>query len=444
MTSTGGTVAVIGGGPAGMAAAWRLSAMGRHVRVYEAGPVPGGKLRTERVAGRGADVAVQLLSEGYDRTLALLREMGLGDRVVRSPGRDALWRGGRAHPLRYGSVPSMVASGALPTRLKLRMGMRYVPYLERHSGSLDLNAPVRGAEAGLDGESIAAWGREHLGEDFVEWLAYPLLAAYYGLTPEETGAGLFHALARSGMGVEVLGARGGFGALAAEMAAALERGGVELRTDAPVRALEASPGGVRVVLDGESVEHAAAILAVPPAAALALAPSVELLEGITVRSTASLVLATRTPVATGWFGLSVPRTEPAGAVLAAVCVQEEKGTEVVGPAGGSLVLVPAPAAGERWAGSAPEAALEEGLAALREVMPAAAADVEEARLVRLPDAVWVPAPGHFLRAAAFRQESLPPWLTLAGDYLVAPTVEGAVRSGLAAADRVARLISEAG
>jgi oxygen-dependent protoporphyrinogen oxidase len=388
-------------------------------------------------------VAVQLLSEGYDRTLALLGEMGVRDRMVGAPGRDALWREGRPHPLRYGSIPSMVASGALPTRLKLRMGLRYVPFLERHARALDLNAPERAAAAGLGEESIAVWGREHLGEEFVEWLAYPLLSAYYGVTPEETSAALFHALARSGMGVEVVGARGGFGELAAAMAASLENRRVEIRTDSPVRALEAAAGGVRVLLEGESVEHERVVLAIPPGPAAALLPSVELLEGIAVRATASLVLSTRIPIATGWFGLSIPRTEPAGETLAAVCVQGEKGTDVVGPGGGALVLVPAPGTGERWAGSSAGLALEEGMAALRQVMPAAAAEVEEARLVRLPDAVWAPTPGHFRRVAAFRQESLPSWLALAGDYLVTPTVEGAVRSGLSAADRVVRL-SEAG
>ncbi len=443
MTNTDGVTAVVGSGPAGMAAAWRLASAGRRVRVYESTSRVGGRLRTERVAGRGADVAVQLLSEDYDRTLALLGEMGLSDGMVGAPGRDALWRDGRPHPLRYGSITSMVASGALPTRLKLRMGLRYVPFLERHAGSLDLNAPVRAAAAGLDEESIAEWGRDHLGEDFVEWLAYPLLSAYYGVTPEETSAGLFHALARSGMGVEVVGARGGFGELAAAMGAALESRGVEIRTDARVLGLDPSPGGVRVVLDGETVEHERVILAIPPGPAAALVPSVELLKGIKVRSTASLVLATRTRMATGWFGLSVPRTEPAGETLAAVCVQGEKGTAVVGPGGGALVLVPAPATGARWAGSSSSVALEEGLAALRLIMPAAAAEVAEARLVRLPDAVWAPAPGHFRRVAAFRQESLPSWLALAGDYLVTPTVEGAVRSGFTAADRLTRL-SEAG
>lgn len=433
--------AVVGSGPAGLAAAWRLSEAGLGVCLYEGSSRLGGGLRTEEVAGRGADVVVQLFSADYSATLELLEAMGLADRVVSSPGEDAIWRKGRAHGLRYGSVPSMLASGALPTGLKLRMGLSYVPFLERHARSLDLNEPVRAARAGLDGESIADWGRQHVGEGFVEWLASPLLASYYGVTPEETGAGLFHALARAGMAVAVQGARGGFGELAHAMARVLAERGVELRAAAAVRGVEGSAGGVRVILEGAAEEHAGVVVAVPPAAAARLVPGVPLLDRVRVRSTAALVLATRRPLATGWFGLSIPRREPVGRTLAAVCVQEEKGTGVVGDTGGALVLVPTPAVGERWAGADAAAVLKEGLSALGEVLPNAPAEVEEGRLVRLEDGVWIPEAGHFSRVAAFDPDVLPGWLALAGDYLVAPTVEGAVRSGLVAADR---LIARAG
>lgn len=380
-------------------------------------------------------MAVQLLSTGYTATLGLLDAMELSDRMVPAPGRDALWRDGRVHPLRYGSMTSMAASGALPAGLKVRLGLRYAPFLERRGDSFDLNDPA--AADRLHETTIADWGAGEMGDAFVEWLAYPLLSAYYGVTPEETSAGFFHALARSGMGVEVVGARGGFGALAEEMSAALSLRGVEVRTDAPVRELAPTASGARVATDDGSAEHDAVVVALPAIAAAALLPELPLLDEIRTRSTAVLVLATRRPVGTGWFGLSIPRTEPAGATLAAVCVQAEKRTDVVGPEGGSLVLVPAPPVAERWAAAEAREVLAEAMAALRDVLPEVPDDVLEARLVRLEAAVWLPDPDHFARLSRFRHDSLPPWLALAGDYLVAPTVEGAVRSGLAAADRAA-------
>lgn len=434
-----GSVAVIGAGPAGLAAAWQLASGGRAVRVYEARDRVGGRLRTEEVSGSTADAVVQLLSADATRTRELLMGMGLSDRLVEVPGRDAIWRGGRAHGLRYGSAASMAASGALPTGLKLRLGIRYLPFLERHAAALDLSAPVRAAEAGLDGESIGSWGRRELGEDFVELMAYPLLASYYGVTPEETSAALFHALARAGLHVSILGVRGGVGPLAAAMARALTARGVEVRPGASVDGLEASASGVRVrVADGVE-DHAAAVVAVPAPAAARLVPEAGWLADVRTRSTATLVLAVDGALDTGWFGLTIPRRTPPGDVLAAVCVQSAKRTGIGADDGvESLVVIPAPAVGAEWAMATPAAALAAALPRLELVLPGIGDRVRGSRLVRLVDEVFVPAPGHFDRLRSLDPTPIRSRIALAGDYLVAPTVEGAVRSGLAAGRRLSR------
>ena len=435
-------MAVVGAGPAGLAAAWRLSSGGRRVTLYEARAEPGGRLRTEEFGETAADAAVQLLSDGYDRLLAMARDLGAADLLVRVPGRDALWRGGRAHALHYGSVTGMAASGALPMSLKLRMGLRYLPFLERHAGVLDLNDPARATAAGLDEESIAEWGRREVGDDFVELLVYPLLAAYYGITPEETSAAFFHALARAGMRVNVLGVRGGVRALAERLAAALAMRGVVVRMDAPVERLDAGPDGVAIGGPWGEAAHDAAILALPASDAARLVPGFDWLGGVRARATAALVLAMTDEVRTGWFGLSIPRAELAGSPLAAVCVQGEKETGVIRPGHGALVLVPAPAEAERWAVGEPAEVLARALPALDQLLPGARDRIAEARLVRIPAGGFIPYPGYFTRLAGYDEaarESLPARLALAGDWLVAPTVEGAVRGGLAAADRIAAL-----
>ena len=440
MTNPGGGVAVIGAGPAGLAAAWRLRAAGRAVTVYEARGEPGGRLRTEEVGETAADVAVQLLSAGYDRLLEMARDLDAASLLVRVPGRDALWRGGRAHGLRYGSVTGMAASGALPASLKLRMGIRYVPFLERNAAALDLNDPGRAAEGGLDAESIAEWGRRELGEDFVELLVYPLLAAYYGVTPEETSAGFFHALARAGLRVNVLGVRGGARALAESLAAGLRARGVTFRAGHAVERLHAGPNGIAVEGAGGSSGHDAAVVAVPADEAARLLPGFEWLAGVRPRATAALVLATAGDVRTGWFGLSIPRTELRDTRLGAICVQAEKETGVTRPGAGALVLLPTPAEAPSWAAGEAGEVLARALPDLDRVLPGVRERVTEARLVRLPAGGFVPYPGYLGRIAAFGEASaaLPDRVALAGDYLVGPTVEGAVRAGVAAADRLSR------
>jgi protoporphyrinogen/coproporphyrinogen III oxidase len=429
-------IGVIGAGLSGLAAAWWLTGRGHPVRVYEAREV-GGRLRTETVAGGGADVAVQLLSEAYTELIGLARGIGAGELLVPVPGRDALWRHGRAHLLRYGSVASMAASGALPARLKLRMGMKYLPFLERHADVLDLNDPARATAAGLDGETIADWGRRELGDEFVELMAYPLLAAYYGITPEETGAGVFHALARAGMRVKLLGIRGGVGALGAAMAKWLRGCGADVCEGSRVEAIEPSVSGVRVRLTGGEVEHDSVVVAVPAIEAARLVPSVGWLSTVRSRSMATLVLATDGPIRPGWFGLSIPRGDAVGSEVAAVCAQEEKSTGVTGPGEtGALVVVPTPSTGEWWSEAEPARVVESAMPTLEAVLPGIRARILEARVVRLPEATFVPGPGHFDQARRLESLTLPPHVALAGDYLVAPTVEGAVRSGVRAARRV--------
>ncbi len=122
-------------------------------------------------------------------------------------------------------------------------------------------------------------------------------------------------------------------------------------------------------------------------------------------------------------------------MVAALCVQSEKGTGL-GGVGDALVVVPAPAVAEHWAVAPASEILSSALPAVERVLPGLRDRVREARVIRLEDGVFVPAPGHFEAVRAWDGADLPANVALAGEYLVAPTVEGAVRSGLAAGRRL--------
>jgi hypothetical protein len=118
-----------------------------------------------------------------------------------------------------------------------------------------------------------------------------------------------------------------------------------------------------------------------------------------------------------------------------VCVQSAKATGLGGD-GDALVVIPAPTVASAWAALEPGEVLERALPVLERLLPGTAERVVGSDLVRLPGAITVPEPGHFTRLRAWDPDALPRGVALAGDYLGPPTVEGAVRSGLAAADRV--------
>ncbi|HUF11702.1 MAG TPA: FAD-dependent oxidoreductase [Longimicrobiales bacterium] len=433
------SAAVVGAGPAGLAAGWRLAERGVAVTLFEARPEVGGRMRSDALDGATVDVAVQLLSSTFDATLSLAAAVGAKGSIVRSPGRDALWRRGRAHPVVYGSVSSMARSTALSMPLKLRLAAKYLPYLASRMRGLDANDPARTGGDRWDDESIAEWGEAELGDDFLELLAYPLLATYYGTPPERTSAPLYHALARVGLDVRVLAVRGGVGALPAAVAVALEARGASVRRDVRV---------TRVVRKGERVEVGWAdgeepfdgvVVATPAAAARPLLVSDsarQWLDRVSVAPTATLALLLDRPLDADWFGLTIPRGEAPGRSIVGVCLQERKAKGLVPPGSGLLLALPAPRIAASLAEVEPQDVADELLPALEEIFPGVGARVVRARSYPLPEGYTEFLPGHLRHILRFDPAALPPGITLAGDYLVAPTVEGAVRSGIRAADHL--------
>ena len=77
-------VAVIGGGIAGLAAAWELAGHGGDVAVtvYEGSDRIGGKLRLEQVGGALVDVGAESVLARRPEALTLFEEIGVGRRTT--------------------------------------------------------------------------------------------------------------------------------------------------------------------------------------------------------------------------------------------------------------------------------------------------------------------------------------------------------------------------
>jgi oxygen-dependent protoporphyrinogen oxidase len=171
-------VAIVGGGISGLAAAWALRKRRVPFVVLEAAGEAGGVIRTETKDGflleGGPDAILAQKVEG----LALIRELGLGDRLLptnRERRSVFVLHHRRLHPLPEGmalAVPTRVVpflrSGLFSWPGKLRMG-------------LDLVLPARSANGD---ESIAAFLRRRFGQEAVDRLGEPLLAGIHAGDPE--------------------------------------------------------------------------------------------------------------------------------------------------------------------------------------------------------------------------------------------------------------------
>ena len=165
-------VAIVGGGIAGLAAAYELGQRGVSVRVLEATSRPGGVMTTERVDGWVIDGGPDSMLVQKPAAVALCRELGLADRLIPTltPRTAYVLRDGRLHPLAEGSFlgfplkfGALARSSLFTIGGKLRLASELV--VPRRTGDED--------------ESIGAFVRRRFGEEAVDYLAEPLLAGIH-------------------------------------------------------------------------------------------------------------------------------------------------------------------------------------------------------------------------------------------------------------------------
>jgi oxygen-dependent protoporphyrinogen oxidase len=165
-------VVVIGGGIAGLSAAYEIERRGRTVRVLEASSRPGGVIRTERFDGWVIDGGPDALLVHKPAAVDLCRELGIADRLIPTltPRTAFVLHRGRLHALAEGSflgfpitLGSFVRSSLFSVSGRIRMAREaFVPP----------NAPP-------GDESIAAFVRRRFGAEAVDRLADPLLAGIH-------------------------------------------------------------------------------------------------------------------------------------------------------------------------------------------------------------------------------------------------------------------------
>jgi len=165
-------VVIVGGGIAGLSAAYELQRRGVGVRLLEASDRLGGVIRTDRFDGWVVDGGPDSLLVQKPAAVTLCRELGLGDRLVSTltPRTAYVLRGGRLHPIPEGSflgfpvrARALAASSLFSIGGKLRMACEVVIPRSEHD----------------EDESIAAFVRRRFGEEAVDYLAEPLLAGIH-------------------------------------------------------------------------------------------------------------------------------------------------------------------------------------------------------------------------------------------------------------------------
>ena len=170
-------VVIVGGGIAGLAAAFFLRGEPVRVTVLEGAPRLGGKLAVSEVAGVAVDEGAEALLVRRPEGTGLIRDVGLGDQLV-TPGTtsSAIWTRDAMRPLprrQFMGVPADLEDLA-------RSGVLSPEGLARAREDLDLPATPR------DGDTaVAAYVGARFGDELVERLVDPLLGGVYAGRSEE-------------------------------------------------------------------------------------------------------------------------------------------------------------------------------------------------------------------------------------------------------------------
>jgi oxygen-dependent protoporphyrinogen oxidase len=320
------TVAVVGAGISGLAAAWELlQHNGTRVVVLDASAAPGGKLRLAEVSGHPVDVGAESMLARRPEATALVGELGLNAGLT-YPNQvpAAVWSRGRRWPLPAGTVMGV------PTDPSAALGLLSPDEVARAMAER-VGPPV--SEDVSVGEFVA----ERVGPAVVDRLVEPLLAGVFAgharrLSLRATVPALWSA-ATAGTGVigtatprldagpVFAGYRGGLGRLAADVAATLTRRGVQIRSRTTVRALERRPDGWRLTTGPTIAERAidvdGVVLAVPapPAARLlgSIAPTAADQLGALEYASVGIITLAMPRAAAGTLhgsGVLVPPVEP--------------------------------------------------------------------------------------------------------------------------------------
>jgi oxygen-dependent protoporphyrinogen oxidase len=429
-------VVIIGGGVAGLAAAHHLRQHGKSIVLIEENSRPGGRAWTALIDDTPVELGAAFISDFYASTMRLVDELGLTGSLTRRSQTAYVLRG--TQPEGIWPAPQLINGRALPLLAKLRLA-GLAPALLRHWRSLDISDLPKIAYA--DRESAAAFAERAIGKEDAEYFFTPLLRSLLYWDPESTSAAvvwcILKAFATSKATYRLAGGM-------REMVDALASG-IDVVSQAKATGIaQASGGGFAVsasVAGADALFQSRQVLCATPApAASSLAdwlprPLHDFLSSVTYTSTG--ILTYRVTESADY-----PRGAylfPASSVPDLTSVNPLYQYEDAGPGDSQerLLNVCLSDSGAReYASLSDEELGDRVLHRLSEVL--GAAWVREAKHVytqRWPLAIprfnvgYIRATEQFLAT----RKTVVPGLAFAGDYLGGPYIDGAIASGIRAA-----------
>ncbi|HUS81954.1 MAG TPA: NAD(P)/FAD-dependent oxidoreductase [Dehalococcoidia bacterium] len=308
---------IVGGGIAGLTAAYRLQQKGHEVALFEARPQLGGQAGTFELGGNRLEVFYHHLFSGDSDVLRLIDEMGLGDRMSWRESKVGFYHGGRIYD--FVTPGDLLRFSAVSLVDRVRLGLIGV-YLRRQK---DWKR--------YEGITAQDWIKKWAGKRNYDVVWGPLLRGKFGSRAGDVSmvwfwGKIFLRFASRGGGVsqkEQLGyLMGSFGLLIDALADRLKDAGARIEAGRPVERVLVEDGratGLQLA-GGESVPCDAVIATVPNAAFLEIAPFLPddyagLLRKVQYQWASTLVLTLKQSLSPiYWLNISDPEIPFVGAI----------------------------------------------------------------------------------------------------------------------------------
>lgn len=439
-------VMVVGAGSAGLAAAGALCRAGFEVTVLEKESAPGGRIAGVERQGYLLDLGAQFFTRYYETTFEVCRAAGLGGEMIDYHLRSLAWRNRRMYPLEMSRDPRVALRGRgyQCGGMRERLGLaRLLAYMSRHHKEIAFADMEELGE--LDRQSLSEFALRRFGQDVLEYFLQPSASSLSCAQPEDMCAACGISLAWhiiSGMFKGFVALERGLGSLAGALAR--DCGGrIEYAT--PARRIVIEKGAVRgVETDGGFMDAGAVVCAVPATAAIALLPglpdSLHLpLAKVRYSACCHVMFALDRKIAPeGTYAVSIPRRS--GSPIVSVGLDSAKSPRYAPPGCEMAHCFTFGSAAFELNGLPDSEVISRLEREMRAFFPGFPTHPVFSEIYRWREALCFYPPGMATAIARMERNDYRDvkGLYLCGEYMRLPgTVEGAFRSGLAAAEAAA-------
>ena len=159
-------VGVIGGGAAGLAAAFELAKKGHQVQVFESAPFLGGQASTFEVGGGRLERGYHHLFMSDTHMVDLIHELGLGPKLAWIESKVGFFHAGRIW--KFATPLDLLRFTSLSLRDRIRLGLVTL-YLQKTRNGLK-----------FEGVTAAEWLQKRVGRNAYEVVWEPMLRGKFG------------------------------------------------------------------------------------------------------------------------------------------------------------------------------------------------------------------------------------------------------------------------